>query len=251
MMQYTTGLEMGARQYLRNGLFMVLLVVLPPAFITLSFTTTPDALLPVGLLEDGERQVFSLGMPELHGALMVPMTAAFLSGFVGLFIVFNAREGDRRLVIAGYSLRNLLAVRLTMIAVLSLAITLLAVSVTLISFRPEQLGLFFLTNLVSALQYAFLGTVAGTFLSATSGTYLMFFAPMIDIGLVQNPMFPRDGVQWWVKLLPGYAPMEVLTDVSFTTGFDTWGFLGFSALYTVAIGAVAAVLFVRVTAARS
>jgi len=250
MTQYVVGLQMGAQQYLRNGLFITLLIIMPPAFITLSFTTTPDALLPVGLREGGGIQTVLLSMPDLHGALMVPMTAAFLSGFVGLFVMFNAREGDRRLVIAGYSLPNLLAVRLTMIVVLSLAITLLSVGVTLISFRPEQTGTFFLINLVSALQYAFLGAVAGTFLNAVSGTYLMFFAPMIDIGLVQNPMFPRESVQWWAKLLPGYAPMEVLTDISFTPGFDTWGFLGLSVLYVVALGAVAAVLFVRVTAAR-
>ena len=182
---------MGARQYLRNGLFIALLLIMPPAFITLSFATTPDALLPVGLREAGEIEMVSLGMPDLHGALMVPMTAAFLSGFVGLFVMFNAREGDRRLVIADYSLSNLLAVRLTMILLLSLAITFLSVGVTLISFRPEQPGLFFLVNLISALQYAFLGAVAGTFLNAISGTYLMFFGPMIDIGLVQNPMFLR------------------------------------------------------------
>lgn len=250
MTQYAMGLEMGARQYLRNGLFIALLIIMPPAFITLSFLTTPDAVLPVVLLEDGIKQTVVLSMPDLHGALMVPITTAFLSGFVGLFVMFSAREGDRRLVIAGFSLPNLLAVRITMIVVLSLAITLLSVGVTLISFRPEQIGTFFLINLISALQYAFLGAVAGTFLNAISGTYLMFFAPMIDVGIVQNPMFPRESVQWWAKLLPGYAPMEVLTDIAFTPGFDTWGFLGLSALYAAAIGAVAAVLFIRVTAAR-
>ena len=36
MTPYAVCLEMGARQYLRNGLFLALLVVLPPAFITLS-----------------------------------------------------------------------------------------------------------------------------------------------------------------------------------------------------------------------
>ncbi len=251
MTPYVICLEMGARQYVRNGLFIALLIILPPAFITLSFTTSPDILLPVGLLEDATRQVVFLGMPDLHGALMVPMTVAFLSGFVGLFIMYNAREGDRRLVIAGYSLGTLLAVRLTMILALSLMITLLAVGVTLLSFRPEQFGLFIVANLISAMQYAFIGAVAGTFLSAISGTYLMFFAPMIDIGLVQNPMFPRDSVQWWAKLLPGYAPMEMLTDVSFTAGFDTLSFLGFSLLYTLAFAAIAAVLFTRVTSSRS
>ena len=79
---------------------------------------------------------------------------------------------------------------------MTLFITLIAMGVTLIDFRPPQLGMFFLVNLLSALHYAFLGAVAGTFLSPMSGTYLMFFVPMIDIGLIQNSMFPRDTVAW-------------------------------------------------------
>ena len=85
---------------------------------------------------------------------------------------------------------------------------------------PEQLLLFFVVNLVAALQYAFLGAAVGLFLSPMSGTYLMFFAPMIDIGLLQNPMFPRDQVAWWVQALPGYWPTEVLVDAAFTPDFD-------------------------------
>lgn len=241
---------LGLRQYLRNGLFVVLLVGLPPTFITLSFLVTPDAPLSVTVPEGGATVAEPVGMVKLHGALMVPMTVAFLGGILGLFVMLSSREADRRLVASGYPLVLLLAVRLSIISMLSFLVTLIAVGVTLIDFRPPQPGLFFATNLVSALHYAFIGAVAGTFLSAMSGTYLMFFLPMIDLGLVQNPMFPRESVAWWVKALPGYTPMEVLLDVSFSDGFDTASDLAIALAYLAALVALGMTLFWRVTAPR-
>lgn len=248
--QLTVATVLGLRQYLRNSLFVVFLVLLPPTFITLSFIVTPDAALTVRVPEGGTTLQPDVGMADLHGALMVPMTVAFLAGILGLFVMLSSREADRRLVSAGYPLGRLLAVRLGIVAGMSLFITLIAVGVTLIAFRPPQPGFFVLVNLLSALHYAFLGAVAGAFLSAMSGVYLMFFVPMIDIGLIQNPMFPRDDVAWWAQLLPGYAPMEVLLDVSFSDGFDTAGALAVALLYLAVLAAVALLAFWRVTAPR-
>lgn len=236
---------MGLRQYLRNTLFVVFLVLLPPTFITLSFIVTPDASLVVSVPEGGTTLATDAGMADLHGALMVPMTVAFLAGILGMFVMLSSREADRRLVRAGYPLGRLLAVRLGIIAGMTSFITLIAVAATLIDFRPPQLGMFFLVNLIAALQYAFLGAVIGTFLSAMSGTYLMFFVPMIDVGLVQNPMFPRDSVAWWVQALPGYAPMEMLLDVSFTSTFDEGDALLISLLYLGALTALGLLAFRR------
>lgn len=178
---------------------------------------------------------------------MVPMTVAFLAGILGMFVMLSSREADRRLVNAGYPALLLLLVRLGIVTIISVFITTLAVGITTIDFVPEQLAVFFLINLVSALQYAFIGAVVGTFLSAMGGTYLMFFMPMIDIGIVQNPMFVREEVAWWVKLLPGYMPMEVLMDVSFTPGFDTGVELALSFVYLLGLAAVAGALFWRLT----
>jgi hypothetical protein len=241
---------LGLRQYLRNSLFIVLLVVLPPSFITLSFIVTPDVPAIVAVPDGDGTLRPDVGMVNLHGAVMVPITAAFLSGMLGMFVMVSSREADRRLVSAGYPLAQLLAVRLGIIAALSTVITLIAVGVTLLDYRPEQLPLFVLVNLVSALQYAFLGALVGTFLSPMSGTYLMFFAPMIDIGLVQNPMFPRDSVAWWVQALPGYAPMEVLLDVSFSGSFDSAGAFGVALVYLAALALLGLLAFWRVTATR-
>ena len=52
----------------------------------------------------------------MHAATMVPITAAFLAGLAGLFVVTGAADGDRRLVLAGFRAREVLAGRLGVIA---------------------------------------------------------------------------------------------------------------------------------------
>ncbi len=245
--QLTIATATGLKQYLRNPLFVILLVILPPTFITLSFAVTPDAAFSVAVPEGGLAVDQPVGMANLHGAVMVPIAAAFLAGILGMFVMLSSREADRRLVNAGFPPVLLLLVRLGIITIISIFITILAVGITVIDFMPEQPGLFFLINLLSTLQYAFIGAVVGTFLSAMSGTYVMFFMPMIDIGIVQNPMFARGDVDWWVKILPGYMPMEVLMDVSFTPGFDTGAELALALVYLLGLTAIAASLFWRLT----
>ena len=78
--QFATATTMGARQHLRNTLFLALLVVLPVAFITTSFARTPDVPYALLLQHGGEGVLTPVGMRNLHGALMVPMTVSFLAG---------------------------------------------------------------------------------------------------------------------------------------------------------------------------
>jgi hypothetical protein len=240
----------GLKQNARNVLFLVLLVILPPTFITLSFLTTPDVPMSISVPDEGSTVDVVVGMPTLHGAIMVPMTVAFLSGMVGLFVMLTSREADQRLVMSGYPALLLLGVRLGMIAILSLLVTFLSIGVTAIDFVPPQMGTFMAINFISALHYAFLGAIVGTFLSAMSGTYVMFFTPMIDIGLVQNPMFTRDSVAWWVPVLPGYFPMEVLVDASFSAQFDSGPAFVYAALYLLGLVVIAGMFFWRVTTPR-
>ncbi len=83
-----------------------------------------------------------------------------------------------------------------------------------------------------------------------SGTYIMFFVPMIDYGFVQNPMFGRESVAWWVRMLPGYGPTEVLVDASFSERFDALHGLVLSLGYVAAAALIAALLFWQVMHAR-
>lgn len=243
----TKTISLGLHECLRSPLLVVLLIILPPSFITLSFVVTPDVAAIVELTEDDVTVTRDVGMADLHGAIMVPITTAFLAGLVGLFMMINARHADRRLVNSGYPLVGILAARLTIVAILGVAITVLATAVTLIDFRPDQLGVFLGINLISALHYAFIGAIVGTVASPMAGTYLTFFAPMIDIGVIQNPMFPRGALAWWAKLLPGYGPMEVLLDASFTQHFDTTSGLLVAVGYLAAVAAISYGAFWKVT----
>jgi len=242
---FVTVTTMGLRQHLRNTLFVALLIVLPIAFILLSFARTPDVPYAVTATVRGVEAPIPVGMRNLHGAIMVPMTVSFLAGILGLFVMIVSREGDRRLLRAGLPAWTLLTARLAVIAAFSTAITAVSVAATLPGFVPEQLLLFSVVNLVAALQYAFLGAAVGLFLSPMSGTYLMFFTPMIDIGLLQNPMFPRDNVAWWVQALPGYWPTEVLVDAAFTPDFDRPDAFLVALIYLAAVALVGLLAFRR------
>lgn len=51
--QLTIATVSGLKQYLRNALFVVLLVILPPTFITLSFAVTPNVPFSLTVPEGG------------------------------------------------------------------------------------------------------------------------------------------------------------------------------------------------------
>ncbi len=74
---------------------------------------TPDQPAPVELAEGGARTITILSMVDVHGAIMVPITVAFLGGLAGLFVVLGSADADRRLVIAGYRPPEVLVVCLS------------------------------------------------------------------------------------------------------------------------------------------
>lgn len=246
----SSAIDFGMRTYLRNPFFLVLVVIMPPSFITLAFLTTPDVPFALPVKEGGIATMVVVGMPNLHGAVMVPMTGAFLAGMVGLFVMLGSREADLRLVFAGYPALLLLSVRLAIIAVLTLIITVISVGVTTIDFVPDQLTVFFLVNLLAALEYALIGALVGTFVSGLAGTYIMFFAPMIDYGIVQNPMLGQSSSASWIDLLPSAGPMEIMMDASFSPGFDSTGPAFESLVYLLALTLLAALMFRRQTQVR-
>lgn len=51
-----------------------------------------------------------------------------------------------------------------------------------------------------------IGALAGALVGRLGGAYLMFFLPMMDIGVAQNPMFFDSAPQGWATVLPGYGP---------------------------------------------
>jgi len=95
------------REYQRNALLLALLVVVPVIFITVSIYNTEDIPLTFIVRDNGERISITESMVDVHGAIMVPITAAFLASLVGLFTMLGAaRSANRYMPLAhaqGYS----------------------------------------------------------------------------------------------------------------------------------------------------
>jgi len=228
------GLAAAWREYRRNVALWVLLIGLPIFFITLSIAITPDDPAPVELTEAGYRTITVLSMVDVHGAIMVAITVAFLAGLTGLFVVVGSTEADRRLVIAGFRPREILAARLGVIVLAAVLVSVVSLAVTAVSFTPQAWITFALATVMVAVTYAMIGVIVGPVVGQLGGLYLMFLLPFLDVGLAQNVMFDA-APPAWAAWMPAHGATRVLVDGAFTPTFDeTTGLL-------IALGWLAAI----------
>jgi hypothetical protein len=241
----TAGLRYGFREYRRNTVLWVLLVLGPVLFISVAIAATPDDPLPVRLSEGGRQFVRMLPENDLHGATMAAMTITFLAGLAGLFVVIGSAQADRRLALAGFRSREVLAARIALITAVTLLATGVALAVTARDFIPQQWLTFAGANLLVGLTYGFIGVVLGPLLGRVGGLYLIFLVIFVDVGIAQNVMFDA-APPAWAKFMPAYGASRVLVDGAFTPGFDETGALLLALAWLGAIALTALAVFHRV-----
>lgn len=239
-------LRAGMREHSRNRVLWALLVVVPAVFIVMAVSVTVETLGPIALVERGRNFITFLSQRRMHAATMAPIASAFLAGITGLFVVTGSAAGDRRLVLAGFRPREVLAGRLGVIgAAAALAVT-VAVSVSGALYPPRQWAVFAGAILLIALTYAMVGVLVGPFVGRLGGLYLILLLAFIDVGLGQSVMFPG-GPPTWGAFLPARGASRVMMDGAFTANFDRFGYLLLGLLWLVALTSAAAFLFHRTT----
>lgn len=237
--------RMGFREQVRRPLLLVLLVVVPFFFITKAISATEQLPRMIGL--PAGAQVLT-NMRDIHGAVMAAITVAFLAGLVGVFVMMSVHQGDRRLVVAGFRPVEVLIPRLLVLSAATALVFAVSLAVTALSFQPNGWLAFGIGNLLAGLIYAMLGSLAGAVFGSLGATYLMLFGAMLDLGIVQNPMFGTGTPAAWGALLPGYGPGRVIVDAAFADGFHAWGELALSIGWAVALAVVVLVVLGRVVA---
>lgn len=235
------------REHVRNYVLIGLLIVLPVAFITVAFAVTQDAQMPIDLPINGEIETVMRGLPAVHGVAMAPLTSTIIAGIVGLLLMQSARNTDGRLVLAGYRARDVIVARFGTLAVLVTFVTGVTVGVMAYDIVPEQPILFVASMFVVTMVYGLVGMLLGVILDRVAGLWTILVVSMLDIGLFQSPLFPTTEDEWWVRLLPGHHPMEVLFDAGLTAQPDTLGHLWWGILYLLGAGVVSILVFYRVT----
>lgn len=239
-------LRAGMRDYRRNRVLWALLIAVPVIFIGLAITVTVDTPGPVDLVDGPRRFTAVLSQRRMHAATMVPVTAAFLAGLAGLFVVTGSAGSDRRLVLAGFRCRQVLAGRLGVIAAATLVTTAAAVTVSGTWYPPRQWAVFGGANLLIALTYAMVGVLVGPLTGRLGGLYLILLLAFIDVGLGQTVMFPG-GPPAWGAFLPGRGASRVPIDGAFTGRFDETAYLLLGLAWLAALMVASAAVFHRRT----
>lgn len=243
--RFGAGFKFGLREYRRNPAMWVLLVALPIFFITLSFYITPDTPTPVEVVEGGRSFMQTISMIDVHGAIMVPITVAFLAGLAGLFVVQSSLEADSRLAIAGFRSQEILGARLGVIGLAALLTTMVSLLVTAADFSPQQWGWFAIANLIVAATYGTIGVITGSLFGRIGGLYVMFLIPFIDVGIAQNVMFSASPPGWG-RFLPSHGAVRLMVDGAYTSSLDETTALALAFVWLVALAGTAAALFHRI-----
>lgn len=239
--------RLGFREQARRPLLLVLLVVVPFFFITFAINATQRLPREIGLSAGG--RVLTT-QRDIHGAIMAAITVSFLAGLVGVFVMQSVRQADRRLVVAGFRPREVLVPRLLVLITAIGLVLVVSVAVTAVSFQPKLWLPFVAGNLLTGLIYAMLGALVGTVLGGLGATYVLLFGAMLDLGIVQDPMFGTGVPPAWGVLLPGYGPGRVIVDAAFSDSFHAWGALAVSLGWAVALIAGVLIVLGRVVDAK-
>ncbi|WP_019873168.1 ABC transporter permease [Sporichthya polymorpha] len=242
--QMGTALRMGLIGYRRNPVLGILLVIVPVVFILLAKATTQPGPFTLPLAEDGKTVQYTFWLPDVHAGTMVPIALGALSALAGLFVLTDARAGDRRLVLAGFRARTLLTARLGTLAMAVLLITVAALAVTALVFDPRQWPGFIAASVLVAATYGLVGVVLGAIFGRVAGVFIAFLVPFLDLGLGQSPML-RPEPEPWASVLPGYGASRVLLDTGLTNHFDQTGPLLAALAWLVGLALTATALFHR------
>lgn len=155
---------------------------------------------------------YALGtMPELPGMTAIPeeegriigalFSTAFLTGLMGLFQVINAREGDRRLNIAGAEHFDLLTVRIVTILILGALVSAINYAVLLRTITPESHLLAFAPLISAGMIYGFFGVLIGAVLpKELEASLVMVFLVDMDVFLGSGVFDTQEWIQEYFPL---------------------------------------------------
>ncbi|MGI8792711.1 MAG: ABC transporter permease [Acidimicrobiales bacterium] len=231
--------RLGARwlaEYARRPLNVVLLIIVPVVFVTLSAGALAD-------FADMLGGAAALGEVE---AATAGWAAAVLAGVAAFFHVSQSREPDRRLAAAGVGACRVVASR--MMSTLVLAVTASAGALTALGVRTDLatsarvVG----ASVLSAVIYTGLGVLVGAFVqSEMNGSLIVVFVWIFDVFF--GPAM--GGTATFLRLFPLHFPTLVVTGVASGHG-GALGELGTSLLWAGASLALAGLALTTTTAHR-
>jgi ABC-2 type transport system permease protein len=202
------------------------------------------------LLDDGARQVTERGVTLVFLGMAA---VCFLACFLAFNLVQNRTLADRRLVLAGYRPREVLASKLLLLVALAAIVAAYETACIRPYVAPVHLGRVALGFFLGGLEYGCAGLFIGSVVRhELEGVFCIVLLANVDAGWLQNPIYYAQSTNRRViEAMPAWAP----TQLAIAGAFDDQtppGMLRRALLYWAALLAVALLAFaLRIRPARS
>ena len=242
------GLWAGVRDYRRDRVLWALMVVVPLMFIATAAAQTPARPTPVALIDGARHFTDILSLRHIHAGEMASIATALLAGIAGLFVVTGSADGDRRLALAGFKSRQILAGHLGVIAGAAVLTSAVSLAVSAVFFAPRFWVEYAGADVLIALTYAMIGVVLGPLVGRLGGLYLLLLLSIVDVGYGQTVMFGPNPPGWGA-FLPARGAGRLMLDGAFTTGFEQYGALLLGLGWLAVLSGAAVAMFRRRTGA--
>jgi hypothetical protein len=230
--------------YARRPLNLVLLVVVPVVIVV--------AL--AGDLANMSKLLSATAKPGHLEVATAGWAAAAVAGLAGFFQVVGSRDaevtgsanGDRRLALAGFRLRHILAGHLGVIAAVAVITSAVSLAVSAAFFTPRLWVEYAGAVLLIAFTYAMIGVVLGPLVGRLGGLYLLLLLSIVDVGYGQTVMFHPTPPAWGA-FLPARGASRLLLDGAFSTSFEQYAHLLLGLGWLAGLGTATVVVFGRQT----
>lgn len=222
MSRVVRALGAGVRELARTPVLVGLLAFLPAYLVGVFTFVAPDVPAVIRLASGATVQT---SLVDAMPTFTTPMAAALLTAITGLFLMQSSSRADARLVLAGYRVRQVVAARIGVLALVALVGSVVAVEVLgIVARAPDSVLGFYAGTLMAAMIYGSLGLLVGTLLDRLAGVYLILFGSLVDLFVFQNPLAQDPPMA--ARLLPGHFPMEVAISAAFEGTVETVDLVG-------------------------
>ncbi|WIG59019.1 MAG: hypothetical protein OJF49_001766 [Ktedonobacterales bacterium] len=181
------------------------------------------------------------------------LTAGFnaITLIIGFLIFASTRKGgdfDRRLVLSGLSQPVMVLAKLSALVVTAAAVSLYAVLILLVFWRPENLALVWMGLFSAALIYGTFGMLLGVLVrSELAGFFIIIMVSLLDTlfqNPVDNPAANKDFLAWF----PSFGPTQLAVAGGYLNTMSG-RMLALSLAWFVGFGVLALLIFWRRTRA--
>ena len=234
---------MTARELARRRLVLSLALLVPPAFFGVVIATTSDRMIPIRIAAAPGR-MFDVSEPRMTLLFISIAAAGLIGAFFASNLVQQHADVNRRLVLCGYTARELIGARLVVLFAIVCATGAYTWALLALVTRPPFPAGVFAAVVAGAFVHACYGLLVGaTLRREIEAVFAILVLVNIDAGWLQNPVYYDSArSKWLIEALPAYFPAQASYVAAFGDG-DAGGLLLRSAAYGIALLLVAVTVY--------